>query len=48
MGYRYLKLEGLALAPENFQSANILTGSATIARTDATYDGVFTGVRLGW
>ena len=48
VGYRYLKLEGLALAPENFQSANILTGSATIARANATYDGLFTGVRVGW
>lgn len=48
VGYRYLKLEGLALAPENFQSANITTGTATIARADATYDGVFTGVRVGW
>lgn len=47
-GYRYLKLRGLALAPENFASANILTGTATIARADATYDGVFTGIRLGW
>ncbi|HEX5211751.1 MAG TPA: hypothetical protein VFW22_08455 [Pseudolabrys sp.] len=48
VGYRYLKLQGLALAPENFQSANILTGTATIARADATYDGVFTGIRFGW
>ena len=48
VGYRYLKLQGLALAPENIKSANISTGSATIARADATYDGVFTGLRLGW
>jgi hypothetical protein len=48
VGYRYLKLQGLALAPENIKSANISTGSATIARADASYDGVFTGLRLGW
>jgi hypothetical protein len=48
VGYRYLKLQGLALAPEHIKSAYISTGSATVARADASYDGVFTGLRLGW
>lgn len=48
VGYRYLKLDGMALAPENIKGANITTGAATIARAAATYDGVFGGLRLAW
>ncbi len=47
-GYRYLKLQGLALAPDNIASTNIVTGAASIVRTDVAYSGVFAGLRIGF